>query len=194
MYTQSQKNIIGESIKIIAELGIDSLTIKRIADRLGVTDAAIYKHFASKEEILEGIVHKIEKIFYSEFEEVLRSTESSIDILKMLFLKHCEIVNKNSYNVIIFNSFLYFKKNKKINNYINEIFDSFKYSVDEIIKNGQRKGEIRDDVDNEVIFWTVIGVLNFYIIKWSRYNHFDLKKESPKMWKQVAEMIKPPKK
>ena len=114
MYSATQKKIIQESVVIIAELGIDSLTIKKIAERLNFTDAALYKHFKSKEEILEGIAHNIEQIFYSEFEEVLHSLEGSIEILKMLFLKHCEMVEKNNYNIIIFDSHLFFKKFQNI--------------------------------------------------------------------------------
>lgn len=191
MYSATQKKIIQESVVIIAELGIDSLTIKKIAERLNFTDAALYKHFKSKEEIFEGIAHNIEQIFYSEFEEVLHSLEGSIEILKMLFLKHCEMVEKNNYNIIIFDSHLFFKKFQNIDDYINEILDTFKYSVVEIISIGQRKGEIRDDVDSELIYWLIISVLNNFLHQWNRNNSFSLKEQSLKIWEQTTKMIEP---
>jgi len=191
LYSATQKKIIQESVVIIAELGIDSLTIKKIAERLNFTDAALYKHFKSKEEILEGIAHNIEQIFYSEFEEVLHSLEGSIEILKMLFLKHCEMVEKNNYNIIIFDSHLFFKKFQNIDDYINEILDTFKYSVVEIISIGQRKGEIRDDVDSELIYWLIISVLNNFLHQWNRNNSFSLKEQSLKIWEQITKMIEP---
>lgn len=191
MYSPTQKKIIEESVIIIAELGIDSLTIKKIAEKLDFTDAAVYKHFRSKEEILEGIAHNIEQIIYSEFEEVLHSSETSIDILKMLFMKHCEIVEKNTFNIIIFDSHLFFKKNELIDKYINEILDTFKYSVMEIINTGQRNGDIRNDVDSEIIYWTVINVLNCLLHKWNRNRNFSIKEASTTIWTNTARLISP---
>ena len=50
--TERQKTIVEAAIKLIDEGGIQNVTMKNIAARLDITEPAIYRHFASKNEIL----------------------------------------------------------------------------------------------------------------------------------------------
>ncbi|MBL6964026.1 MAG: helix-turn-helix transcriptional regulator, partial [Candidatus Marinimicrobia bacterium] len=53
-YTERQDQIIQESIQLIAEKGIQGLTIKNISKAIGITEPAIYRHFDSKNDIILG--------------------------------------------------------------------------------------------------------------------------------------------
>ncbi len=55
-YTERQNQIIFSSLAISAERGMHSLTIRNIAKALGVTEPAIYRHFASKHAILVAML------------------------------------------------------------------------------------------------------------------------------------------
>ena len=55
-YSERQIQIISKAIELIAERSIQELTIKNLANKLGVTDGAIYRHFESKTDILLGIL------------------------------------------------------------------------------------------------------------------------------------------
>lgn len=54
--TDRQKKIIEVSIELIAEKSIQELTIKNIAQKIGLTEGAIYRHFQSKFDILLNIL------------------------------------------------------------------------------------------------------------------------------------------
>jgi len=48
---------IGKSaIKIFSESGVEGVTMRRIANQLGVTPTTIYRHYANKDEVVETIV------------------------------------------------------------------------------------------------------------------------------------------
>ena len=55
-FTKRQTQIIQASVAIIATKGIQGLTMKKIAASIGISEPAIYRHFASKNEILSGII------------------------------------------------------------------------------------------------------------------------------------------
>ncbi|HPO03489.1 MAG TPA: TetR/AcrR family transcriptional regulator [Treponemataceae bacterium] len=57
--TERQKEIIRAAFTLIADKGIQDLTIKNLGKAIGVSEPAIYRHFASKSEILSGIVDEI---------------------------------------------------------------------------------------------------------------------------------------
>lgn len=56
-----REQIIISTVDLINEMGIKELSIKEIAKRENVTEASLYKHFESKEEILLGVLDYYEK-------------------------------------------------------------------------------------------------------------------------------------
>ena len=52
----SRERVLHAAIAIADERGLESLTMRRLGSHLGVEAMSLYKHVASKEEILDGIV------------------------------------------------------------------------------------------------------------------------------------------
>lgn len=52
----TKQRIIEESMKLFSVSGFDTVSIRTIAEAVGVGNSALYKHFKSKKEILEEIV------------------------------------------------------------------------------------------------------------------------------------------
>jgi TetR/AcrR family transcriptional regulator, tetracycline repressor protein len=50
----SKRRVCEVALEIIDQEGIDALSIRRLADRIGVNGASLYHHFESKEDILAG--------------------------------------------------------------------------------------------------------------------------------------------
>ena len=61
MHTERQQEIIGNALDLINEKGIQGLTIKNLANRLGITEPAIYRHFENKIQILVAILDLLKK-------------------------------------------------------------------------------------------------------------------------------------
>lgn len=52
----TKQRILEEAMKLFSTQGFDAVSIRVIADAVGVGNSALYKHFSSKQEILEAIV------------------------------------------------------------------------------------------------------------------------------------------
>jgi TetR/AcrR family tetracycline transcriptional repressor len=50
--TLDQPQVVQAALKLLDEVGLDELTMRRLAERLGVKAAALYRHVRSKEELL----------------------------------------------------------------------------------------------------------------------------------------------
>lgn len=48
--------VLAEALALADEHGLESLTMARVAERLGVTPMALYRHVASKADLLDGLV------------------------------------------------------------------------------------------------------------------------------------------
>lgn len=55
----SKEKIILESLRLFSESGFDAVSTSMIAEKLGITKGALYRHFESKQAILDAIIDKM---------------------------------------------------------------------------------------------------------------------------------------
>jgi len=55
----THNTILDAAMALAAEIGIDALTIRRLADRLGAAPMSIYHYFKSREAIIDGMVEQV---------------------------------------------------------------------------------------------------------------------------------------
>jgi TetR/AcrR family transcriptional regulator, tetracycline repressor protein len=55
----SKATVTDRALKLADADGLDALTIRKLAQDLGVTPMALYWHFRSKEELLEGVAERV---------------------------------------------------------------------------------------------------------------------------------------
>ena len=54
--SDTRERIVNVALELFAEQGYEQTSLREIADRLGVTKAALYYHFKTKDDIVHGIV------------------------------------------------------------------------------------------------------------------------------------------
>lgn len=55
----SRDRVLAAAVELADEVGIESLSMRRLAQELGVVPMALYKHIANKDELLDGMVDAI---------------------------------------------------------------------------------------------------------------------------------------
>lgn len=51
--------VVDRALQLADDVGLDALTIRKLATELGVTPMALYWHFRSKEELLQGLSERV---------------------------------------------------------------------------------------------------------------------------------------
>lgn len=183
MLTERQQQIIDESIRIIANKGIQGLTIKNLAKEIGVSEPAIYRHFESKTDILLTILNNF-KAMSSFMDDMLKDSHmTAIEKIEFMFSKIIEIFSEEPSHISVVFSEEIFKNDKTLKDKIIEIMDDKEKTLEDIIKKGQSEGEIRDDIDNKTLALIVIGSLRFRVKQW------DLKNQSVNLKKEGRNLI-----
>src|SRR5208337_1562144 len=72
---ETKEKIFDAAVDLFAQKGYDGVSIRDIGRAVGITEAAVYKHYESKEAILESIFAYVEGRIYP------RAPEASIDAL-----------------------------------------------------------------------------------------------------------------
>ena len=69
MAGDTKKRILETALELFAQSGYLGTSMSDIAKRLGITKAALYKHYAGKQEILDSIVEQMDRMDYERAEK-----------------------------------------------------------------------------------------------------------------------------
>ena len=183
-----QKEIIKASLELIAESGIQGLTIKNLSKKIGLVESAIYRHYESKTQILVAILDSIQgQTKSNDFTQV----GSIISFLEKKFENHFQVFTENPALVsVVFaedlfqNDPLLVEKTKtKLKKSISEL--------SELTKIGQQKGEIRRDIDHEQVSIIINGSVRMLVKQWKMFGYsFDLQTKGSELIKSLRLLLK----
>ena len=164
--TKRQEEIIDISIGIIAEQGIQGLTIKNLSKNIGISEPAIYRHFDSKIQILITILNNFSEMAVFLNEVMKSNNDTAASKIEFMFSRIIDIFKETpSYISVIFSEEI-FKNEEVLKNKIVAILAKNEQTVEGILKKGQENGEVRTDIDYKNLALIVMGTLRFKIKQW----------------------------
>lgn len=164
--SKRQQQIINESIKLIHTKGIQGLTTKNLAKAIDVTEAAIYRHFKSKDDILATILDDFRKSFYTYSQTVLSSENTAKEKLRQVLSQLTLVFYENPYIVSVIFSDEIFKNKEQLYNKIIQIITQNNKCFVSIVEEGQAKNEIRNDVTSAEIAVIIMGSFRMIVKNW----------------------------
>ena len=186
-----QKQIIEAAQRLIFKYGSEHLTVKRISAEVGISEAAIYRHFKSKKSILSFLVSHIENILLTDIsradsadkevtleiiESTIRNHFSTIDIRKgMVFQVIAEIISLGDKS-------LNKKTSLMIGNYVSKL--------KELLAQGVESGHVRKDIDLEATAILLFGMIQSLVNIWALNGcNFNLIEKYSSLWNVFRESI-----
>jgi len=176
-FTKRQQEIIEAAIGIIAGKGIQKMTIKNLAKSIGITEGAIYRHFSTKLDILSGILSIFREQIRNNLTQIT-SNHSAYDVLAAIITRQIDMFVENPMITAVIFSEEIFQNEKQLSETVFSIMSENINTFLEIIKNGQNKGELRNDVPAEQLSNMLMGAIRLLITRWRLSGFaFDLKSE-----------------
>ncbi len=190
-FTPRQKQIINVAIELIAEKGIQDLTIKNLSGRIGIAESAIYRHFNSKQDILLGILEIFDNDKKHFMDNIKDSDKSPLEQLELIFKLRFKFFNENPAIASVIFSEELFRNDPRLSRKVFQIMQSNQAIVHEIIKAGQKQKQIRNDIETQELAFILIGALRLVVTKWRLSNFgFNLEREGKKLWRSILKIIK----
>lgn len=88
--TRKQK-ILKVSAKLFRERGYNAVTVRDIAEEMGIKAASLYNHVASKQEILATLVIEVAEAFTNRMNEVLDEDSSPAEKIEKFIALHVAV-------------------------------------------------------------------------------------------------------
>jgi len=186
-----QEQIIEAAMNLIASRGLKGLSMAALANRIGLVPSAIYRHFKSKNDILDMILDFIREKLLTNIRITCQETSESMDRLQCILKRHVETLRENrAIPRIIFTEDV-FSGNPKRKAKVYGIINGYLAGLNKIIRDGQEKGQIRSDMDSKTVALMFLGMIQPGAILWFLSDgKFDISKNSEKNWNIFREAIR----
>ena len=156
-----KRKIINTSISLFERKGFAETSIQDIVNSLGVTKGTFYYYFSSKEELLLNIHLDYINGLIERQEEILdcsgKTSRQKIQDLASLLIG--DIRTKGLSAKVFFRELKLLSEDK-----LKEIVpkrNQFRVNIEELIKQGMEKGELRSDMNPTIVTFGILGILNW---------------------------------
>ena len=185
-----KEQITDATKKILIKYGNEHVTIKKIAQEVGISESAIYRHFNSKRDILFALAEQVENNLLSDISDSNIPGLTPLETLNLIFSTHLSTVQQTqgvSFQII---AEIISMGDKKLNRKISNTIDKYISSLTYIINNGIESKELREDIDAEATALIFFGTLQGLVTVWMSKNHnIDLQNKLDTVWDILCKAI-----
>jgi len=182
--------IINAAMEIISEGSNQNLVMVKIAERIGVTDAALYKHFKTKNNMLLFMLDGVEGAMVKKLIEHTSKYSDPREKLRNILSYQFNFIQKNkSIPRILFSEALQFK-DERIKTKIKNIIMKYKKYIEEILQTLQNDDKVKLKINSEAVAVIFMGMIQFTVISWTLSDYsFSLKSRETILWEEFSKII-----
>lgn len=142
--------------QLLGEKEFSAITTAEIAKTAGVTEALIYKYFEDKRGLLHSVLREYLEQYLVQFQQDLKGIKGALNKLRKQIWGHINVYSTNR----VFAKILLLEVRSFPDYYRSETYELVKkYSnlLLDIVEEGVRNGEIRDDLPPKFIRQVILG-------------------------------------
>ncbi len=185
-----QRQIVDAARKVIIKYGSEHVTVKKIAGEVGISETAVYRHFKSKRDILFLLAEYIEQSLVEDITKATTKGHTPLEILNDVLRSHLSAVEQRrgiSFQVI---AEIISLGDKKLNNRVSQAIERYTGCLKDLLIEGVKSGEIRDDIDLDAVAMALFGIVQGLVNIWALRNYsFDPKERYAGLWSIFREAI-----
>lgn len=180
--TKRQMDILNAAIYIIAHKGYRELTTKNLAKELKLTEAALYRHFRSKNELVTALLTYFGEVSANVLVDLREQSCNPWQKIEKFILNRFEIFCKNpDLGTVIFSEEL-FRNDPILMGHMKKIMHGHHAELLGFLQQAQCEGLIRMNCDPTQLFRIIIGAFRFTVTQWILSGReFDLLAEGKKL-------------
>lgn len=189
--TEIRRDQIAQAaLSVVERHGLRGLSVARVAEAVGVVPSGLYRHYPSKDRVLDTVLDLIAGRMKANVEAAPANGASVLDRLHGLLTRHVRLVLRNSAipHVVFSEEMLHGRPAHRRRMY--EIVRGYLRQVEELIRDGQREGCVRAGVDPEAASVLFLGLIQPGIVLWGMSGgQWDIAAHAEAGWRLFVEAV-----
>ena len=153
-----QEEIKQAVLDIIYSDGLKNLSTRNLAKRIGMSEGSIFRHFATKQDIILSIITDVQNDFIGQLRKVATSDEEPETRLKNFICATIEYLTANKGITMLVFSEASHNNDATLKTQLQQIFNSQKNLVSKIILDGIAAGIWDDKIPVENLAMLYMGI------------------------------------
>jgi len=157
--------IYNVAVKLFSRKGFDKVIIKDITDKVDISKATFFNYFSSKEAILPHFLSQSLDEVKNQLAEETKQSMSAVKKLQHLIVLISKMVVENEllFKWVLIETFRIRAYQKK--GHV-EVSEKIRASMEEILREGKKKGEFKEKMDPKMTADILEGVLFLSVVRW----------------------------
>lgn len=166
---ERKKDIVKATLELIGEKGIESLRTSQIAEKVGFSEAALYKHFSNKKEVVKATIQTAGSELIKSLKNSIENAETEKELVKLrtVLETHMKFIrNHPGITRLLFSDEVHFNQNN-LQKELYEIITEYREIIRNLLKDGIENNQVREDLNLDAAFSLYFGMIQSQILFWS---------------------------
>ena len=157
----------------------EKITTAALAAKLDVSEAALYRHFASKAQMFEGLIEFIEESIFGLINKITTDEKSGVKQLEAMLTMLLGFAEKNPGMTRVLIGDALVNENERLQTRINQLHDRLEASIKQALRFASSQNELPADMDTAA----QANLLMCYVTgRWHQYAKSGFKREPMEHW------------
>jgi len=157
----------------------EKVTTAALASRLGVSEAALYRHFKGKAEMFEGLIEFIEQALFGLVNRITGEEKSGVRQVESIVALLLAFAQKNRGMTRVLIGDVLVNEDDRLQQRINQLHERLEAALKQALRFGVSQNEVAQDVD--------IGahanlLMSFVIGRWHLFAKSGFKRDPAELW------------
>jgi TetR/AcrR family transcriptional regulator len=157
----------------------EKVTTAALAARLGVSEAALYRHFKGKAEMFEGLIEFIEQALFGLVNRITGEERSGLRQVESIVALLLAFAQKNRGMTRVLTGDVLVNEDERLQQRINQLHERLEAALKQALRFGVSQNEIAQDVD----IGAHANVLMSYVVgRWHLFAKSGFKHDPAELW------------
>ena len=181
---QRRQEIVEAALELAAEQGVKRVTTQAIADRVGIAQPTVFRHFKTRDTIFAAAINFLVTNMFKVLEVCFISKGPADERLQELVTKQLGFISQQKgLPRLLFSDRLHLES-PVLKAAVQKVMTRYMGQIATLIKEGQDAGCFRSDLDPDEASRYVAALIQGLIMRWSIFDYgFTLEKEADPLWK-----------
>lgn len=162
---ERQGEIIRVAIELAADKGVDSVTTQDMADAMHLTQGAIFRHFATKDDIWVAVIEWVRERLMKVLDKAAADATDPLNAIERMFFAHIAFISKHPAIPRLLFSELLHKKNTKLRQLIQGIISGYEARIASLLNEAKSQSLASANLDSQSTAVLYIGMIQGLVMQ-----------------------------
>jgi TetR/AcrR family transcriptional regulator len=181
---QRREEIIQAVLDLAAERGVKQVTTQAIADRVGIAQPTVFRHFKTRDAILRAVMETVGSAMLAVATSVLAGRGSADQRLRQLLSRQLEFISRRrGVPRVLFSERLH-HEDPQLKAVVRRLMDNYTLKLAGLIREGIAEGRFRAGLEPHETATLILALIQGLVMRWSISDFtLDLEAQGDAVWR-----------